>query len=452
MLQYKAVTVPSHKWIAGRTAAAIARSIEEGIHRGRTTQGDPLPPVRELADLLRVSPTTVAAAYKTLRQRGFVAGHRRRGTLVSRSAVTRPEGARPAQRQWPGAGDVVDLANGNPDPALLPPLDAALRTIDSTHRLYDTEPLVAPLVAFAAGDFDADGVDARFIAVVSGALDGIERTLREHLRPGDRVAVEDPCFPGLVHLLHAAAFLVIPFGVDEEGPVPEQLEAALRQRCQAVIVTPRAQNPTGAAVSDRRAGDLLRVLRGFPDVVLVENDDAAAIAGAPSITLTSSVQRWSVVRSTSKFLGPDLRVAVMAGDELTIARVRGRQALGARWVSGILQQLALAMWSDPSSGRRLARAAEIYAQRRAALIGALATRGVAAHGRSGFNVWVPVKEESRVTDALTQRGWAVAPGERFRIASPPGVRITTAALVPPHTDRLADALADVLAAPTGGSA
>ena len=74
----------------------------------------------------------------------------------------------------------------------------------------------------------------------------------------------------------------------------------------------------------------------------------------------------------------------MAGDELTISRVRGRQALGARWVSHILQQLALALWSDPSSGRRLARAGEIYAQRRAAALAALREHGIEARAALGL--------------------------------------------------------------------
>jgi DNA-binding transcriptional MocR family regulator len=150
---------------------------------------------------------------------------------------------------------------------------------------------------------------------------------------------------------------------------------------------------------------------------------------------------WAVVRSTSKFLGPDLRVAVMTGDALTIARVQRRQAIGARWVSHLLQRVALALWSDPSSGRLLARASDTYAERRGALIDALAANGITAHGRSGLNVWIPVREETTTVQALADRGWAVAAGERFRLHSPPAIRVTTAALTPPDARRFAADLA-----------
>jgi len=195
------------------------------------------------------------------------------------------------------------------------------------------------------------------------------------------------------------------------------------------------------------------VLRGFPDVVLIENDYAGPVAGAPVQTLrNASHNRWAVVRSTSKFLGPDLRVAVMAGDDMTVARVRGRQALGARWVSHILQQLALALWSDPSSGRRLARAGEIYSQRRNAALAALRAHGVEARSRSGFNLWVPVRDEARVVRALSERGWAVAAGERFRIQAAPGIRVTISTLQPADAGRFAADLADALHPPTAGFA
>src|SRR6202035_4429699 len=125
--------------------------------------------------------------------------------------------------------------------------------------------------------------------------------------------------------------------------------------------------------------------------------------------------RWAVIRSLSKVLGPDLRVAPMAGDSLTISRVEGRQLLGPGWVSHLLQQTAAYLWASPATRKLLARAEVVYAQRRAALIEALARYGIPAYGRSGLGVWVPVAEEAAIAQLLLERGWAVSPGERYRV-------------------------------------
>jgi len=340
---------------------------------------------------------------------------------------------------------LTDLATGNPDPALLPPLEPALRMIDTNHILYGAAVTDGALVAFVAAELEADGLPAPAIAVTSGALDAIERILREYLRAGDRVAVEDPGSPAVNDLVAASAFVPTPVAVDEAGPRPDAFEEALRRGSRAVIVAPRAQNPTGAAITTERATQLGRVLRRFPDVVLIENDCAAPVAGAPAVSLRGAVHTpWALVRSTSKFLGPDLRLAVVGGDDTTIARIVGRQALGVRWVSRLLQRVALVLWSDPANGRRFARASELYAARREALRTALAARGIQSFGESGFNVWVPVPEESTTVQALAERGWAVAAGERFRLRSAPAIRVTASTLDPVDAERLAADLAAVL--------
>jgi DNA-binding transcriptional MocR family regulator len=145
----------------------------------------------------------------------------------------------------------------------------------------------------------------------------------------------------------------------------------------------------------------------------------------------------------SKTLGPDLRLAAMTGDQTTIARVKGHQILGPGWVSHILQRLVVELLSDPATARRIERATAAYAKRRAALIDALAERGVPAHGRSGVNVWVPLREERPVVEALRDRGWVVASGERFRIGTGPGIRVTVAALRARDAEQIAEIVAAV---------
>jgi DNA-binding transcriptional MocR family regulator len=134
----------------------------------------------------------------------------------------------------------------------------------------------------------------------------------------------------------------------------------------------------------------------------------------------------------------------MAGDARTIARVEGRQTLGIRWVSHILQRLVVALWNDKRVQKQLARAKRTYAQRRGALLDALRTRGIEAHGTSGLNIWIPLSEESAVVQALFQRGWAVAAGERYRIKTPPAIRVTVASLEASDASTFADDLAKVL--------
>jgi DNA-binding transcriptional MocR family regulator len=404
----------------GRSAKEISASVEAGVRSGQLAPGDHLPPVRELAGQLGVSPTTVAAAYSDLRRRGITAGSGRAGTRIrgappvsSRLSLSAPVGTR-------------DLITGGPDPALLPPLPA--RPARPPARLYAEAPIAPRLRDVAMAQLAADGIDAASLAVTGGALDGIERVLATWLTPADQVIVEDPGHAVTFDLLATMGFTVVPVPVDDLGVRPDELAAALARGAGAVILTPRAQAATGAAWDAGRAAEIAAVLRRHPAAGVIEDDHAGPVSGVPAYTACAGRPRWVTLRSVSKSLGPDLRVAVMAGDETTITRVAGRQALGTGWVSYELQETVAELWSDPAAQQALETAAEVYARRGRALRSALAGQGIAATGRSGFACWVPVADEDGVASALAAAGWAVAPGQRFRVAAPPGVRISFARL------------------------
>jgi DNA-binding transcriptional MocR family regulator len=427
--------------IAGTGAESIAASVEVAISAGTLAPGDALPPIRELAAQLGVNANTVAAAYRVLRDRGTVETAGRQGTRVRNRPASTPR----SMLGLDVPAGVRDLSTGNPDPAVLP---IATAIVPRGRPLLYGEPAMSPeLVEHAQGALTVDGIPADHLALTSGALDGIERALTAHLRPGDRVAVEDPGWANLLDLIAALGLSAEPMAVDDGGPLVADMARALQRGVRAVVVTTRAQNPTGAALSEGRAGALRALLAGeADDVLLVEDDHCAGISGVPLHALAGSTSHWAFVRSASKAYGPDLRLAVLAGDQRTVERVQGRLRLGPGWVSHLLQDLAVSLWSDDAATSLISRAEAHYASNRTGLLTALAGRGVSAHGQSGLNLWVPVPDETVAVTRLLNAGWAVAPGARFRMRSRPGVRITIADLVADEIGPLADAVGQAVRA------
>lgn len=406
---------------------------------GELEPGAPLPSVRGLANKLGVSPTTTASALSDLRNRGLVVTRERSRSHVSwrpplagalRSA-TIPVGAR-------------DLASGNPDPALLPDPAPFLHRMDPPAQLYGGEPAIPELLALAHSEFAAAGIESEALAIVSGALDGIERAMQAQLRPGDVVAVEDPGFAGSFDLLRALGFALRPVSIDERGMLPAELAAAIGEGAAAVLLNPRGQNPTGASLDAGRAAELKAVLDRAPEMMVVEDDHLGPIAGVPRVTLTRGRERWAAALSLAKSLGPDLRLAVLAGDAQTVSRLRGRQAVGPQWVSHLLQRLVATMWADPGVRATLERSAATYRERRERLLVALAGRGIDIAASAGIAVWIPVPDEAPVVQSLLAAGWAVMPGAPFRLQAGRAIRVTTSTLAVDEAEAFADALIDAL--------
>ncbi|MBM2617721.1 aminotransferase class I/II-fold pyridoxal phosphate-dependent enzyme [Actinoplanes sp. LDG1-06] len=436
--------------VTGDSAASISASIEEGVRRGDWVFGAALPSVRVLAEDLHVSPATVSKAYQELRQRGVVETEGRRGTRIrSRPPVAGPRSA----MRLPVPADVLDLSSGEPDIRLLPPLDRALRAVAETNgppQGYASAAAMPELIEAARPRLVAGGIPAAEaeITVTSGTLDAIERLLTAHLRPGDAVAVEDPGWANLLDLLAALGLRPLPVTVDQQGPDPSAMAGALQAGARAAVVTVRAQNPTGAAVSEARAAALRVLFGGHPGVLVIEDDHAAELAEHSPHVIGPVTGAWALTRSASKPFGPDLRIAVLAGDEATIARVVGRMRIGSGWVSTVLQRMLLHLWRDDEITSAISEAAQTYGRRRRALLEALRARGVPAEGDTGINVWVPVPDETRTVGLLRDAGYAVAPGSLFRVATPPGVRISIGPLLEEEIPALADAVATAVRPPS----
>ncbi|MFE6611583.1 aminotransferase class I/II-fold pyridoxal phosphate-dependent enzyme [Amycolatopsis sp. NPDC057786] len=442
----------------GRTAMEIATSVRDLVASGVLAAETELPTVRSLAEQLGVNRNTVAAAYALLVKAGVAETNRRRGTRVASIPVV------PREIDWAAVGEVaqrsserssglVDLASGNPDPALLPDLRTAFSSGAYETVLYGDAAVDPGLRVWAREQLAPVVPQAHGYAVAHGAVDAIDRVLGAHLTRSDAVAVEDPCFLASIGVLRVNGYRIAPVDTDGDGMIAESLAAALRHGARAAVITSRALNPTGASVSAGRAAELRAVLAEYPHVLVIEDDHFSGVATtAYHQVFPPQHPRWALVRSFSKFLGPDLRLAVVAADPGTITRLETRLAAGATWVSRLLQHTACQLLSDPVVLHQLAQAAVAYRDRRGLLIDALGRRGFAvpATETDGLNVWVRLDQPAGpVIARLAGHGWAVSDGATYALTdSPlPALRVTSSALTPDQAEAFTDALVDACARP-----
>ncbi|HEY9365943.1 MAG TPA: aminotransferase class I/II-fold pyridoxal phosphate-dependent enzyme [Agromyces sp.] len=398
--------------IEGRSAAEIADSLRTLIERGALRPGDALPPVRTLAEHLGVNRNTAVSAYRQLMNAGIVITLGRGGTRVAGGAAVAQEGF---------AADTAlrDIGTGNPDPARIPDPSHALASIARRPVLYG-EPVIDPDLARWAQQWMSADLPPEIpmhLTVTSGAGDAVERLLAQALTRDDAVALEDPCFLTSIHTVRVAGYRPVPVPIDDEGMTVEGLRAALDLGVRAVICTPRAQNPTGASLTERRASELRAVLRDHPYVLVIEDDHYSLLSQLPYHSLIGAGhRRWALVRSVSKFLGPDMCLAVTASDPETADRLAMRLTPGTTWVSHLLQRLVRALATDPEITAAIRAAGEHYAARNAAFAEFLTAEGIPTSAGDGLNVWVPLGAPARaVSEQLMRRGWLARPGDEFAL-------------------------------------
>lgn len=400
--------------ITGGTAAEIADSVRSLVERGHLSPGEVLPPVRTLAEQLGVNRNTAVAAYRTLARSGVVVSQGRAGTRVAQRSQVPQEG-------FAAAGSLRDVGTGNPDPDLIPDLGPALATAAGRgHVLYGEPTIDRDLKGWArewvAPDVPADARDVH-LTLTSGAVDAVERLLAQALLRDDTVALEDPCFLASIHLAQLGGYRAVPVPVDAEGMTVDGLRAALDQGARAVVSTPRAQNPTGASLSARRAAALREVLAPHPYVLVIQDDYFSYLSRRPFHSIVGPEhRRWALVRSVSKFAGPDMCLAVTACDAETAARLEMRLSPGTTWVSHLLQRVTHSVMTDESALSLIERAGAHYAARNATFADLLTSRGLPVEAGDGMSLWVPLPVPARdVAERLTRRGWLVRTGDEFRL-------------------------------------
>lgn len=385
---------------SGERLQALHRQLKAAIAEGRLQAGVRLPSTRALAAALQVSRNTAVAAYELLLAEGYLVARRGAGTRVAALAPRLPGDAPPAESpagerrlaaRWrhPPATPALqarvpcrfDFATGVPDTALLP-LAVWHRLAGRCLRRFArgaggyAEPqgqgglreAIAQHVSFTR----AVACRAEDIVVAAGAQQVFDLLARILVTPArTAVAVEDPGYPPLRAAFEAAGGVLVPVPVDEEGLVVERLPA----HAKVICVTPSHQFPLGVALSARRRAALLAWAQGRGAVIVEDDYDGEfRFGGRPLDALQTMDRAGSVfyVGTFSKSLFPALRIGFVAAPAWARpALVAAKQA--ADWHVPALAQDTLADFiAEGHLARHVRRMRRVYAERREALLAALA--------------------------------------------------------------------------------
>jgi DNA-binding transcriptional MocR family regulator len=432
----------SPSWFAGRlddrTMRGIARDTAVLIRRGTLPVGTKLPPVRDLAYALSVSPATISEAWSELRRQKIIAGRGRNGTWVSGDRfVAKPERLASFGNYGP---DVLDLSKAVPDVALLPPLEEALRHGARAENLnsYDRIRILPELEEAARRDWP---YAPEALLATNGGYNAVY-TLLHALVPHDApVAIEDPTAMRLLDILEDLGVPIIPVACDSEGPLPGSLAEALTQKPAAFLFQPRIHSVTSHCVSAARMTALGDVLEGS-ETLIIEDDGVADIAMTPRLTLGGRFpDRVAHILSYSKTLGPDMRLAVLSGSSSIVEQIQSYRSFSAGWTSRILQSAVAWLLNDEKTQADLDRTRRIYHQRARKFGQALSANDITPPGGSGLCCLLPVPSEPFAMVTLAARNIAVAPGTKFSTRPVSAIRIATSILDDGQIEDVASAVA-----------
>lgn len=413
-------------FVSDKSASGIAQEVQRLVSAGTLGAGLRLPPVREVARHIGVSPATVGQAWKLLAEHGTIETRGRQGTFVVEP------GSRQPWRQFRRVSGVDlprDLSTGFPDPSLLPDLAPYLEEAGRLHRYraYESVATLPELRQALADEVPVDILDDNVIlathvlglmAEILPAIGGFKT----------RIIVGEPEFAPYLDLLERAGMLPCPVGFDDEGLRLDEVESVIEAGATAIILQTRVHNPTGVPTSPERLRKLA-LLCAENDVLILESDYFGALSSSPRMTAA----RWApdhtlYIRSFSKDLHPDLRVVVAVGSGRIVQSVL-RRRVGGFDVSGINQDLLRLMLNDPEARAVTARAKSEYDLRRTTFVRELDRHGIDVVSRDGFNVWVPVLNEQDALIHLAFHGISAAPGTAFQVRpGEPHLRVSVAGM------------------------
>jgi DNA-binding transcriptional MocR family regulator len=407
---------------SGPAYRSLAERLRLLIADGRIMPGARVPSERELTDALGVSRTTVASAYRELRDRGYLTSRRGSGSVTSLPSKIGPELGR---HHAPGieTDGLFDLTSAA-SPAV-PGISAAFsEALEDLPRHLATpgyHPQGLPeLRAEIAASYEARGLptSADQIIVTAGALAATSIVIRAMTQIGDRVLTESPTHPNSVDAVRRSGCRVVAVPMSPSGWDLPLLEATIRQTSpRAAWLVVDFQNPTGWLMS---AADRQRLAIAFArartTAIIDETLFELSLDGQempPPFALFDPAGVITVGSASKSFWG-GLRIGWIRAPEALVARIldaRASMDLGAPVLEQLVacRLLRLGLLAERRTGLAL---------RRDAL--ASAVRSLLPSWRfelpgGGLSLWCELPEPvgSSLVGVAQRNGVLVVAGSRF---------------------------------------
>ncbi len=411
------------------------------IRSGAIPVGTKLPAVRALAEELGVSPASISIVWNSLKKSGLIESAGRNGVWVSGSDPS------PRPKRFENVGNFgnktkVDLTYSGPDPALLPAMQDALCYASKTPNIHSYErQTITPELKQAVVDHWP--YQAQAFMATNGGFDGLQAVLSALVQPGTWLAVEEPTTARVLDIIEHLGIRAVPVECDDQGPMFESLQHAMTEKkLSGFLFQPRTHSVLGVSMSEQRMRELEPLIAEIP--LIIEDDGIGPISESPQLSFGSIFADKVVhLRSYSKALGPDFRLAVLSTTKEYIDSIQAYRNFGASWTSRILQNAAAYLLNRPEYKDYIRSTCKEYAQRRRWLGDALTERGVGYIGNEGLSLWIPVPSEQYALVTLAVHGYAAFPGCRFftNTSASDHIRVASSGLTPEMVEPLADAIA-----------
>ena len=300
---------------------AVVQSIRDGIAEGVLSEGDKLPPVRELGWKLQMTPGTVARAYTVLTDEGVLSAEVGRGTFVAGPKAEPPLNLMEMDViEHRTGGDNFDvnlfsphLPNGGQSKLIRSLLAQIANDPPSGIMHYPSrrgaQPAREAMLHFLR-DTQLGPLSESDIVLSHGGQNAIMLIFQAILK-GRRpvIFVEALCYPGFRRVADALRADIVPVAMDGDGLCPLALAAAAERHPEAQIIctSPEVHSPTCGFSPLRRRREIVEVAKRF-DLQIVE-DDCYRIGAAqePSYRYLAPERGWYIT-SLSKSITPALRV------------------------------------------------------------------------------------------------------------------------------------------------